>query len=300
MIETTKRKYTAKQLKARAAKKARILEKLEEAKSQLDVMHESDPFWFFEPSDGSIPEKGRKFLEKHLKSEDIPVKLDGQVDAFKSMAPVIGASGGNQSGKSTYGAIRAYIQGTGRLPKSLEGVFPEELIPKEVSKKNPQAIRVVCVSNKQFLNTVKPTYQKWVPREYLLNSRWKDSYSAEQNTLRLFQPGTQDQIAYIEFMTNNQDVTDFQGPPLDMVIYDEEPKEEIYKENLLRFVTADRLNIHFCWTPTLGLTWTAEKFDGDEEEGGGEDEIALNHSLNAEQIEWFRAGSALNVLKKQN
>ena len=30
---------------------------------------------------------------------------------------------------------------------------------------------------------------------------------------------------------------------------------------------------------------------------GSHDEIALNHSYNAEQIEWFKAGSALNVLK---
>jgi len=32
---------------------------------------------------------------------------------------------------------------------------------------------------------------------------------------------------------------------------------------------------------------------------GTEDRIALRHSLNAEQIGWFRAGSALNVLKRQ-
>jgi aconitate hydratase len=32
---------------------------------------------------------------------------------------------------------------------------------------------------------------------------------------------------------------------------------------------------------------------------GSEDRIPVNHSLNAEQIEWFRAGSALNVLRKQ-
>jgi aconitate hydratase len=31
--------------------------------------------------------------------------------------------------------------------------------------------------------------------------------------------------------------------------------------------------------------------------GGHEDRIALTHSLNAEQIGWFRAGSALNVLR---
>ncbi|MGQ9620404.1 MAG: aconitate hydratase [Bacteroidales bacterium] len=30
------------------------------------------------------------------------------------------------------------------------------------------------------------------------------------------------------------------------------------------------------------------------------EEILLNHSLNSQQIEWFRAGSALNVIRKQN
>jgi len=241
------------------AKKKRLLAKYKEMSEQFEAMKESDPFWFFEPSDGSIPERGVVFLKKYLKPDDIPPRLDGQVDIFKSEAQVVGGSGGNQSGKTTYGIIRAYIQATGKLPTSLVGIFPEHLVPK-VDTQHRQAIRVACVSNKQFLNTVKPGYQKWCPREYLLHGKWKDSYSAEQNTLKLYEPGTEDQIAYIEFMTNNQDTTDFQGPPLDMVIYDEEPKEEIYKENLLRFTTADRLNIVFCWTPTQGLTWTADKF----------------------------------------
>lgn len=34
-------------------------------------------------------------------------------------------------------------------------------------------------------------------------------------------------------------------------------------------------------------------------EDGGEDSFKVAHSLNAEQIEWFKAGSALNVLKKK-
>ncbi|HYF51361.1 MAG TPA: hypothetical protein VEJ63_18245, partial [Planctomycetota bacterium] len=33
-------------------------------------------------------------------------------------------------------------------------------------------------------------------------------------------------------------------------------------------------------------------------EDGSKDEIILNHSFNAEQIEWFKAGSALNLMKK--
>jgi len=32
---------------------------------------------------------------------------------------------------------------------------------------------------------------------------------------------------------------------------------------------------------------------------GGEDRIALRQTLNAEQIAWFKAGSALNVIKSQ-
>jgi aconitate hydratase len=34
--------------------------------------------------------------------------------------------------------------------------------------------------------------------------------------------------------------------------------------------------------------------------GGGSDEIAAVHSLSQEQIAWFRAGSALNVLRERS
>ena len=37
-----------------------------------------------------------------------------------------------------------------------------------------------------------------------------------------------------------------------------------------------------------------------EHEDGSEDSISVNHTYNAQQIEWFRAGSALNLIKKQN
>jgi aconitate hydratase len=32
---------------------------------------------------------------------------------------------------------------------------------------------------------------------------------------------------------------------------------------------------------------------------GGEDAARVSHTLSAEQIEWFRAGSALNLLRRQ-
>jgi aconitate hydratase len=32
---------------------------------------------------------------------------------------------------------------------------------------------------------------------------------------------------------------------------------------------------------------------------GSEDKVLLNHTYNEQQIEWFRAGSALNLIRKQ-
>jgi len=49
------------------------------------------------------------------------------------------------------------------------------------------------------------------------------------------------------------------GPPRHGMIYDEQPKYAIYKENLMRFTTADRLKILFAMTPTKGMSWVADE-----------------------------------------
>jgi aconitate hydratase len=33
---------------------------------------------------------------------------------------------------------------------------------------------------------------------------------------------------------------------------------------------------------------------------GSKDSVKLNHTYNEQQIEWFKAGSALNLIKRQN
>ena len=56
---------------------------------------------------------------------------------------------------------------------------------------------------------------------------------------------------------------------------------------------------------TISVTGLAELAPGREvtvvlhHADGGEERIQTRHSLNKEQIGWFRAGSALNVLKTQ-
>jgi aconitate hydratase len=45
-----------------------------------------------------------------------------------------------------------------------------------------------------------------------------------------------------------------------------------------------------------GKTLTVQVVHAD----GTKDKIELNHTYNEQQIEWFKAGSALNLIKKQN
>ena len=72
----------------------------------------------------------------------------------------------------------------------------------------------------------------------------------------------------------------------------------------------DKLKLHFPFTPTKkqdelftdlaefapGKQLTLEVVHAD----GSVDNVKLNHTYNAQQIDWFKAGSALNLIKTQN
>ena len=280
----------AKKLTKRAREKK--LAKLEELKKQyaelelgIELAKEADPFVFFEPSDGSIPADRMGLLQEFLKEDDLPSgNLDSQLDVVLSPANVVGASGGNRAGKSAISAIKGYIKSTGELPQSLKQYEHTQAIARDIdrfkrrfAKGQPILGRVIGVDFKQLSNTVIPTWQKWIPRQYLLNGRWKDSFSAQHSTLSLFK----DNIccAKIEFMTNQMDATSFQGPDLDWVMYDEEPKLSIYKENNYRFGTSEYLDVGIYWTPTQGLTWATDLFHNsglfDDDEDSKETNVEL-------------------------
>jgi phage terminase large subunit-like protein len=242
---------------------AELRSKLELLKKQREELVAADPFWHYEASDGSTDEEGWGFLRKWLKEEDIPQVLGAQLQAHESEADIIAVGGGNQSGKSTFGAIEAYIQITKEIPYSLRERYPKG----KISEKSPQYWRVVGVDHKTILNTIIPNYQKWCPKAYLKKGKWAESWSAEQMKLFLYRGDKL--VGTIEFMTNQMNAESFQGPPLDGVVYDEEPRKDIYKENLLRFTTSDKLRLYFVMTPTKGLTWVKDEiFDRVEDETG--------------------------------
>jgi len=269
--------------------KAKVLAEMNEALKSLDELEarvrSDNPFWYYAPVSGEIQGERRSFLKEFLKDEDIPQKLHGAIDVHLSKASIRGASGGNQSSKTTTGCIEAIIKATGSLPFAFDPNhknFKYEYPRHRLERNGPQHVRVIGEDYQNgVLRNLIPTYRKWAPKEHLINGKWEDSYSSGEQTLRLIDPQTKQLLGTIEFMSNKQDLGTFQGPPRHMLVFDEEPDHEVYKENLMRFTTASSLDVLFCMTPTKGLSWTYDLFTRGTDEAGN-------------NVDWFQIASVCN------
>jgi hypothetical protein len=240
----------------RARHKAELAEMAAAVEQELEALKGQDPFWFYQPTQNTLSDLQRAFLREFLHPEDIPTRLDSAMDVHACEANIIGVSGGNQSSKTTTCTIEDLIKATRKIPQSLQGIYPESKLP----KKKFNRIRVVCEDYQNgILKHNLPNLMRWTPRSYLIDGRWEKSWSAEKMQLTLIHPEEKQICATIELMTNNAEVGTFQGPPIDRVRYDEEPREDIFDENLLRFVTSDHLDIAFGMTPTNGLSWVYDR-----------------------------------------
>jgi hypothetical protein len=259
--------------------KAETLEMMRDMDEKLKVAQDSDPFWFYQPTRNDVSPDQRQFLTEFLRPEDIPIRLDAAVDVHACEANIIGVSGGNQSSKTTTCTIEDLIKACRVIPDSLKGIYPESKLP----KKKLNRIRIVCEDYQNgILKHNLPNLMRWTPRAYLVDGRWEKSWSAEKMQLTLIHPEEKQICATIELMTNNAEVGTFQGPPIDRVRYDEEPREDIFDENLLRFVTSDHLDIAFGMTPTNGLSWVYDRL-------WNKDEIDGKNS-----VRWFQLCSISN------
>ena len=266
----------------RAKKKedlGRILEEIAEAEAavykQLEMVAEADPFWSYEPSSGEVVVEGRELLRKWVKEGDIPSVFEGQESVHRSLASIVGVSGGNQSGKSCLTCIETLIKVTKQVPDSMVGWYPREKIP----KKDVVHYRVVAEDyTNGLLKNVIPTYKHWVPKDWLIDGVWEKSFSEKSQTLTLGRKGKL--FGTIEFMSNQQDLGSFQGPARDGIVYDEEPRYDIYRENLLRMTTAGRTDILFGMTPTKGMSWTHN--------------IATQSEYEGSKVDWYKMSTVTN------
>ena len=144
--------------------------------------------------------------------------------------------GGNRSGKS----LGSTIEGIWWVTKT----HPWRKLPDE-----PVRGRVVAVD---FLNGVDkiilPLWKQWLPKKYLINGSWEDSYSRERHVLTLNNGG------FVEFMSQDQDLDKFAGSSRHFIHFDEECPKTIWQECLARLVDTDG-DWWMSQTPVQGMEW---------------------------------------------
>lgn len=226
------------------------LDKLKaEALAELEELKDEDKYWFFTPTTGNIGPDAEEFVKKWFKPEHIPATYTGQMAVFKSQAPIVVVTGGNQPGKTTVNAILAHAKVTGEVPFALQGVIPETKLP----TKWPVYGRVYGLSSDVIEEVLVPKFRELMPKKYWHKSGWDRTYNRQEKMLRYFRDGKF--IGQVKFMSTEKDVEKTQGVTLDFAHFDEEPPKEFYDEALPR-LSRHGLDIAFFFTPTSGITWT--------------------------------------------
>lgn len=264
--------------------RAAIIEAQKHAQKVMDDVTREHPFWYYQPTTGSLSPEARAFLLRHIKPEDIPQKMQGGLDMHQSTAKIRVIGGGNQSSKSYSSAVECLITATGRLPycfdPTKEKFFKWNLSPNKTKREGPQHVRVVGFDwENDVVKNLIPKYRELAPKEFLVDGSFDKSYVAGERTLYLRDKG--ELLGTVEFMSNKQDLASFGGPARRMVCFDEEPFESVYKENLMRMATSHNFEVLLAYTPINGMSWT---FDALREKWEAGDK----------SIAWFQIPSVAN------
>ena len=178
----------------------------------------------------------------------------------------IGVFGGNGSGKTEHALVEGIIRATGQIPESLRVSYPREKL------QGPIHMRVVCESLTTVLDPIilpKLQYWEWsglppqgghqghwgwVPRYCLIEGDWKKSYDKRTRILRVFYRNDITQkiegVSSIQFMSYDQDASDFASGTVNYCLHDEPPSHSIWKENRARVMRGGKGSVM-----VLSMTW---------------------------------------------
>lgn len=196
-----------------------------------------------------------------------------------STARTIGVGGGNGSSKTDTCLADIIICCTGVIPLSLQSSYPREKL------RGPINCRIVVESLTTTLAPIilpKLDYRKWqgvdsaggqrghwgwIPQDCLINGQWDKSWKSHERILRLYyrNPDNRDQIigeSSIQFMSYDQDPSDFASGDFHIVLHDEPPKEAIWVENMARTMRVDgRMMLAMTWPddPTIAVDWILDR-----------------------------------------
>lgn len=157
--------------------------------------------------------------------------------------------GGNRSGKTTSGICYGMLQ---CLPPEF---VPEHLVPfKRWGFDDPCFGRVVTPDLTSTMEgVVLQKVRDWCPPAALKGGSVDRAFDKVQRILR-FKCGS-----WMQFMSNDQDLDKFGGTALHWCLFDEEPRQDIYSECLMRLIDFGG-EVLFTMTPLQGMSWIYDEF----------------------------------------
>lgn len=195
-----------------------------------------------------------------------------------STARTIGVGGGNGSSKTDSCLVELIIRCTGQIPLSLKDCYPREKL------RGPINCRVVVESLTTTLFPIilpklmwnrwqgvdqaggKRGHWGWIPRDCLILNDWDKSWKSHERILRLYyrDPDTREirGESTIQFMSYDQDPSDFASGDFHVVLHDEPPKEAIWVENMARTMRVDgTMLLAMTWPddPTIAVDWILDR-----------------------------------------
>lgn len=186
----------------------------------------------------------------------------------------IGIGGGNGAGKTEHALVEGIIRATGQIPHSLRNTYPRSKL------RGPINVRVVCESLTTVLHPViLPKLQwwrwtgqgqpfgaqghfGWIPKHCLINGDWKKSWNEKLRLLNvLYRDPDDDRIigqSTIQFMSYDQDPTDFASGDVHYCLHDEPPPKAIWGENIARVMRVNgTMVVAMTWpdNPAIAVDW---------------------------------------------
>ena len=203
---------------------------------------------------------------------------DRAAEVHLSEAKYVGIGGGNGSSKTETALAEAVALSTGVFPRGLEDTFKAKF-------RGPIKVRVVVESKTTTLTSVileklkwwawtgvdSPGGERghwgWIPKTSLVDGEWDKSWSEKFLQLRVLcrDPDNPEKIlgeSSFQFMSHNQDPSDFASGDFHIVILDEPPRLPIFTENEARTMrVAGRIFLSMTWPddPAITVDWIHEK-----------------------------------------
>ena len=191
-----------------------------------------------------------------------------------STASTIGVGGGNRSSKTETCLVESVALATGVFPLDYREVFTEKF-------RGPLNVRICIESLTTVLHPImlpklmwwrwqgadepggKLGHYGWVPRMCLKNGAWEQSWSEKLRTLTVLcrdptEPGRILGESQFQFLSYDQDPTDYASGTFHIVHMDEPPPYAIWRENQARVLDVNgRLLLSMTWPddPAVSVDW---------------------------------------------